>query len=184
MPFLVISNICAGIILVSKKKFTFNLLVIFLISTTLLVFLDLLNFKSNSVIGHFMFIGFFLFYGIVTVEIIGQIWKTKEVGKNVILGLISGFIALGLLGSFLFVTIEKFTPNSFSGLNNLEDSTYLFEQLNYFSFISLMTIGYGDIVPKAALAKKATIFIGLAGQFYLVLLTAIVVGKYINQSKD
>jgi voltage-gated potassium channel len=44
-----------------------------------------------------------------------------------------------------------------------------------------MTIGYGDISPITPIAQKATIFIGLIGQFYLVVLTAIVVGKYINQ---
>ena len=52
----------------------------------------------------------------------------------------------------------------------------------YYSYITLMTIGYGDILPITPIAQKAAIFIGLIGQFYLVVLTAIVVGKYINQS--
>ena len=52
----------------------------------------------------------------------------------------------------------------------------------YFAYITLMTIGYGDILPITDLAQKASMFIGLIGQFYLVILTAIVVGKYINQS--
>jgi len=52
----------------------------------------------------------------------------------------------------------------------------------YFSYITLMTIGYGEITPLTPLAQKATILIGLAGQFYLVIITATIVGKYINQS--
>ena len=56
------------------------------------------------------------------------------------------------------------------------------EQLMYFSYITLMTIGYGDILPVTPIAHKAAMFIGLIGQFYLVILTAIVVGKFINQS--
>ncbi|WP_296314158.1 ion channel [Winogradskyella sp. UBA3174] len=47
--------------------------------------------------------------------------------------------------------------------------------------MTLMTIGYGDILPVTPIAQKASIFIGLIGQFYLVILTAIVVSKYINQ---
>jgi hypothetical protein len=43
-----------------------------------------------------------------------------------------------------------------------------------------MTIGYGDIVPVKPLAQKAAVLIGLLGQFYLVILTAVVVGKYIG----
>ena len=44
-----------------------------------------------------------------------------------------------------------------------------------------MTIGYGDIIPDTSLAQKASILIGMVGQFYLMIITAIVVGKYINQ---
>jgi voltage-gated potassium channel Kch len=51
----------------------------------------------------------------------------------------------------------------------------------YFSFTTLLTIGYGDILPITQVAQKAAIFVGLTGQFYLVILTAITVGKYLNQ---
>jgi len=50
----------------------------------------------------------------------------------------------------------------------------------YYTYITLMTIGYGDISPATPLAKKAAVFIGLWGQFYLVIITAVVVGKYIG----
>jgi hypothetical protein len=43
-----------------------------------------------------------------------------------------------------------------------------------------LTIGYGEIVPITTAAQKAAIFLGLLGQFYLVILTAVTVGKYIN----
>ena len=45
----------------------------------------------------------------------------------------------------------------------------------------MMTIGYGDIAPVTVLAQKATILVGFSGQFYLVIITAIIVGKFINQ---
>ncbi len=54
----------------------------------------------------------------------------------------------------------------------------------YFSYITLTTIGYGDILPITILARKASILIGLVGQMYLVVITAIVVGKYIKQSSN
>jgi hypothetical protein len=47
-----------------------------------------------------------------------------------------------------------------------------------------LTIGYGEIVPATPVAQKAAILTGLMGQFYLVIVTAIVVGKYlINTEK-
>ena len=45
-----------------------------------------------------------------------------------------------------------------------------------------MTIGYGEITPVTLLAQKATILIGLLGQFYLVIITAIIVGKFLTQN--
>jgi hypothetical protein len=55
------------------------------------------------------------------------------------------------------------------------------DELLYYSYVTLMTIGYGEIVPITSIARKASILIGLMGQIYLVVLTAIIVGKYINQ---
>lgn len=55
------------------------------------------------------------------------------------------------------------------------------EVKNPYNFIRRTTYGYGDILPVARLAHKAAILIGLMGQFYLVIITAIVVGKNLNQ---
>ena len=123
-----------------------------------------------------------MFYSIVTFEIIRQVWNAQIVSKNVILGLVSGYISLGLLAFFLCLTIEIIYPGSFYGITNFEGVTNKSEPLMYYAYITLMTIGYGDILPQTVIAQKASIFIGLIGQFYLVVLTAIVVGKYINQS--
>lgn len=180
MPVFLLLNLMSGILLVSKKLWLKRLL--------LLLFVFSLAIESTSLISNLEHLNksklgfYFLFYGVVTCEIIRQVWKTKIVGKNVILGLISGYISLGLLAFFLCFTIEILYPNSFSGLDLSNSAeTDIDEQLMYFSYITLMTIGYGDITPASAVAQKATLFIGLTGQFYLVVLTAVVVGKYINQ---
>ncbi len=80
------------------------------------------------------------------------------------------------------MTIEMVTPGSFGGLvDSFLDGNTRTDEMLYYSYITLMTIGYGDIVPITSIARKATILIGLMGQIYLVVLTAIIIGKYINQ---
>ena len=96
-----------------------------------------------------------------------------------ILGLISGYISLGILGFFVCLSIEIGSPGSFDGLSVVTSA--LTDEMIYYSFITLLTIGYGDIVPVSILAQKASILIGVLGQVYLVIITAIVVGKYLNQ---
>ncbi|MGB5379224.1 potassium channel family protein, partial [Muriicola sp.] len=56
--------------------------------------------------------------------------------------------------------------------------------LMYFSYITLLTIGYGDIAPTNTISRNAVMFLGLVGQFYMVILTAIVVGKFLYQSNN
>ena len=181
-PLFFITNIVSGIILISEKK---KLMWFFIILLSLEVVIFGFSFsesKTLSLSSYLRFFIYFLFYIIVTYEIIKKIWNAKLIERNVILGLISGYISLGFLGYFILLSVNLGYPNSFEGLNVIEigKQTYS-EGLMYFSYITLLTIGYGDISPITQVAQKATIFIGLTGQFYLVILTAITVGKYLNQ---
>ncbi|MEH6535069.1 MAG: ion channel [Psychroserpens sp.] len=186
-PILLTGNLVFGVVLVSKNKYLFRFLLTFLIITALIVVVGMLDPDIDKNFDYLKLGSYFLFYVIVTWEIIKQVWKAKVIGKNVILGVISGYISLGFLAFFLCLTIEVIDPNSFSGLvGSGAANGDITEQLMYYSYITLMTIGYGDILPVTPIAQKAAMFIGLIGQFYLVIITAVVVGKYIqyNNNKD
>ncbi len=184
-PILFLTNLFAGIVLISKKKRLMLFCSLLLIVSGIVFGADLLGSQNSSVLDFLDMGTYFLFYIIVTFEIIEQIWKTKVVNKNVIFGLISGYIALGLISFFICLSIEMAYPSSFEGLKATIGQPQLFtERLMYYAYITLMTIGYGEIVPVTSLAQKAAILIGMMGQFYLVILTAIVVGKYISRTND
>ncbi len=176
-------NILAGILIFSKhKKKITAILVLLVLALFAFIWEKFLNHDSDVVKAIRLF-SLYLFYVILLLELVWQVWRAKKVGKNVIYGLISGYISLGLVVFFVCLSIETYHPGSFHGLRSQigkPDGSGLL----YYSYITLMTIGYGDIIPSTALARKAAIFIGLVGQFYLVILTAIIVGKYINQRKD
>lgn len=55
----------------------------------------------------------------------------------------------------------------------------LFNKMIYFSFITLTSIGYGDITPSSIMAEKVVAFYGLIGHFYSVVIVGIIVGKYV-----
>ncbi len=184
-PILSQINLLAGILLISKKRKMMWFLVVLLVITSIAVGANLIVNNNKNLLGFLQMTAYFLFYIVVTLEIIKQVWTAKLVNKNVIFGLISGYISIGLIGFFIFLTIEMIHPNSFNGLVLTSvNPEAIAEELIYFSYITLTTIGYGDILPVTVLARKATILIGLVGQMYLVVITAIVVGKYINQNKN
>jgi hypothetical protein len=168
-------------VFISKRKFffwLFAILLLILLIVFIMQFLSVGDYRQNGLISLGIL---FPFYVIVTYEIIGQVWRAKEVNKNVILGLISGYISLGILGALLCVSIEVAYPGSFSGVVAEPHGVSMTGNLLYYSYITLLTIGYGDILPLSMLAKKSAILIGLAGQFYLVIVTAVVIEKYIRQ---
>ena len=82
------------------------------------------------------------------------------------------------MASLFFLIIEIQSPESFSGIGTKEEN---YQNLTYFSFITTLTIGYGDIVPLTFQAKKAVMLIALLGNFYTVIVTGIIIGKYLNQ---
>ncbi len=183
MPIFLLFNIVSGVLLVCKSKTSSFFLSVFVGLFIVGLISNILHSGKGDNFNYIKLASYFIFYALVTIEIIKQVWNAKVVGKNVILGLISGYISLGLLSFFMCLTIEIVYPNSFSGLI-AENSDNVAETLMYYSYITLMTVGYGDISPVSPVAQKASIFIGLIGQFYLVILTAVVVGKYIGQSSE
>lgn len=184
-PILFQINLLAGILLLSKKRKVMWFLVLLLVIIGITFGSDLIAVINKNLFGFMQMAAYFLFYVIVTLEIIKQVWQAEFINRNVIFGLMSGYISIGLIGFFICISIEMVHPTSFSGLvltrANPEAIT---EELMYFSYITLTTIGYGDILPVTPLAHKAAILIGLVGQMYLVVITAIVVGKYINQKNS
>ena len=181
-PLLFIANIIAGIVLVSKKRKLFLFFILLLIVELFIFGFSFSESKALPLSNYLKFFIYFLFYIIVTFEIISRVWNAKLIERKVILGLISGYVSLGFIGYFIFLSVNLGHPNSFEGIYMAEMGSESYSDgLMYFSFVTLLTIGYGDIIPITQVAQKATIFVGLIGQFYLVILTAITVGKYLNQ---
>lgn len=108
--------------------------------------------------------------------LIRNFMDAKDVSPRVIFGAISGFILIGFLGGILFELLSSYQEGSI-----LVDSDSGGYDLYYYSFISLMTVGYGDIIPLTGAAKSLTVVISLCGQLYMTIGIAIFVGKHLNK---
>jgi len=180
-PLFLILNISAGFAIIYQlNEFRILYTSLFIITLAFKLFdwfFGVEHYTYLSVI-HFSLLS--IFYLVVTWAIIREVWHTQEVTRNVIFGVMGGFTALGLISFFMLLSIESAEPGSFSGLDTSNETNQA-QSLLYMAYITLMSIGYGDIVPTTHIAQKATILVGLLGQFYLVIITGVVVGKYINQ---
>lgn len=116
----------------------------------------------------------FSFFTYLFVKIIRFLLHEKEVDSNTIFACISGFFILGLAAAILFSLINSITENAFNFPENP-----VFYDFIYFSFITLTSVGFGDISPSSSTAKSMTIMLGVIGQLYTTFLVAIIVGKYL-----
>jgi hypothetical protein len=84
---------------------------------------------------------------------------------------------IGLIAAKTFITLNSATV-SFEG----EDISS-FSSFFYFSFITLLTIGYGDITPTTEVSQKLVILFGLIGHFNSIFVIAIIVGKLLKSQE-
>jgi len=132
-----------------------------------------------------MQLSWMLFFGFVVWNELRAVLRQKEITGESISMAISVYLLFGVTWSFLYDVIYQLQPKAFS-FNGAASALALpghpvFPVLGYFSFITLTTVGYGDIAPLTLQARYAALAEGVAGQFYLAILVARLVSMQLAQ---
>lgn len=134
-----------------------------------------------SLIAVFIDILEVLYFAWISIRLVAQIIK-KEPSPVVIVESISGYVLLGISLTTIMSVIVYFDSNAFSyqggPLPFNQDSNFPLH--SYFIFITYTTVGYGDIVPVSAAARSLAKLTALAGQIYIAVVVAILIGKYLQ----
>lgn len=116
----------------------------------------------------------------MVIIILSHIIRVKNVTADIIYGAIVVYLLMALMWSFTYSVVEDLHPGSFIIPESpIKDSRFLF---TYFSFVTLSTLGYGDITPLTAPACSLSILEAIIGQIYLVVVVAWLVGMFVSQS--
>ncbi|WP_405222727.1 ion channel [Dokdonia sp. Asnod1-B02] len=142
--------------------------------TLLAIWLELSN-DGSIVILIYRLVSSFLLFACFCVILVRQLLLIKEISLQFILGPLLGFLYLGIIGGVLFESIDLINSDSFRLIEGYSGYSFY-----YFSFISITTVGYGDITPLTAPAQSITLVMNIIGQFYLAIVIGVFVGKYIN----
>jgi len=110
-----------------------------------------------------------------------QITQKSEVSESMILGSLSGFLLLIVVATFSFLLLDFSIPGSFQSLVG-DSIPQKYQQLSYFSIVTITTIGYGDIVPVSQQARLLAGFWGVISQFYMVAIVGIIISKYSSKN--
>ncbi|MGI9390099.1 MAG: ion channel [Boseongicola sp.] len=108
-----------------------------------------------------------------------QVATDIEISANRIIGAIAVYLLLGVLWAVAYTLVELTWPGSIKGFDVGGNSRWNSEWL-YFSFVTMTTLGYGDIAPVSAIARALAYMQAVFGQFYIAILVAGLVGAFIS----
>jgi len=122
-----------------------------------------------------------------SVLIVKSLFSALTLTFDSILGAVCGYLFLGLGWAVLYVLIEGFQAGSFEISPKLvtggEHAHPLPHVLTYFSFVTLTTVGYGDISPVSPATRTLSWMEAITGQFYLAVIVAGLVGLLAAKGK-
>jgi voltage-gated potassium channel len=137
----------------------------------------LVGHHTLQVVGYMCGVAFILF---AIVQMLIFIYSHKEVTRDLIIGAAVVYLLMAIMWTFIFIVVETLHPGSFNlpDIKDIADTGHFL----YFSFVTLTTLGYGDITPVTKLARSLSTLEAVIGQLYLVVQVAWLVGVHVSQS--
>jgi len=120
-----------------------------------------------------------LFLGFATYIDLRQIGAGNDISANRIIGAICVYLMLGVIWSIAYSIVEFAQPGSFAGLAEAAQTAWEHDWV-YFSFVTITTLGYGDVLPVSTTARSMALAEAVVGQFYIAVLVAGLVSAYIS----
>ena len=112
-----------------------------------------------------------------------QIAIATDISPNRLVGAVCVYLLLGVIWAVAYTMLEMISPGSFGGFTPLQGRGWDSEWL-YFSFVTMTTLGYGDILPVSATARALAYMQAVFGQLYVAILVAGLVSALISSRQS
>ena len=120
---------------------------------------------------------------IFLMQMLFMIWihieKENDVTIELVMAAACTYILIGMVWAYAYYFLESFHPDSFKAAENPGDDLWNFY---YYSFVTLTTMGYGDILAITKSARALSTLEAITGQLYLAIMISRLVGLHASQS--
>ena len=170
----------SAVFAVSQKKSSLIITLLLVLPAFLIIWMNF--FFATPQILYAEAVSRALFNAYMIFIIIYYIFKSRFVTRDIISAALIAYLFIGLFMADLYLLVELIYPGSFSISHEaLFADPSVFK---YFSFVTLTTLGYGDISPISSQARSLSILEAVVGQIYLAVLIARLVGLRAVGSKQ
>jgi len=129
-----------------------------------------------------------LFLGFLIYRILKDVIAGSRISSEKIFGAVCAYLLIGFLFASIYGFIALVNPDAFAYseilASNLKNSPGGQAVFTYFSFVTMSTLGYGDISPVSAAARSCAWIQAVLGQLYLAITIAALVGAHIARGRD
>jgi hypothetical protein len=109
--------------------------------------------------------------------VVGQVYRSGPVTHHRILGAVAVYLLLGLVWANAYALLQNLRPDAFAGTLN---EAFISQTWIYYSFVTLTTMGYGDITPVHPAARSLAIAEAVTGQLYIAITLARLVSLHVS----
>jgi voltage-gated potassium channel len=156
----------------------FLMIVLACAATGEIVLLFINEFIESDVLLPYKMLFAIIFFGLMTYACIIYMLKDKQITLTTLFGALCSYLFIGLSWSYIYQLIVVLQPTAFKGIDlshaNLDN------EFIYYSFVTLTTLGYGDMTPVHSLAKTMSWLEAYTGQAFMTIVMAMLVGLYIS----
>jgi len=124
--------------------------------------------------------------GVLAAGILRFVFRTNRLTVDGVFATIAAYLLVAVLFAQLYAIVVELDPQSFNVTAGVtaRPAHLVQNDLLYFSFVTLATLGYGDVLPIAPVARTLATFEAVVGQFYVAVIVAVFVGMFATQRRD
>ncbi len=126
-----------------------------------------------------------LFFMMVTWSLIKHLIDSRAVTIKLLFDAIIIYLLIGLIFAMIVSLIDRFDPGAFRyPVAAGSAPVFHLNDFIYFTFTTLSTTGYGDIIPLKPYTRSLSIMIAITGQMYIAIIISMLVGKYAASARE
>jgi hypothetical protein len=126
-----------------------------------------------------------LLVGWSVIRLVKRFAEEPKVSEALLMGATAGYLHIGLTAGLVMSALETIQPGSFGPLNvpigagtSVFATSHVFSTINYFAFVCLTTVGFGDINPMLPLSRMVSVATSIAGPLYLAAVMGVLIGRF------